>query len=380
MKKKSSFLVIRGILLGIFFIFFCILDGHLERISIVIITLILISIVKIDLLKPRNISIILITLICSFIFHSLALYYYINNQENTFLKRYDTLREEYEQPAVIIVAEGEIPTYHTKNILNNIYKEDSIMQKVLAPYTAFNYKLAYDNLGRSKYIDICNNIGDELQKKLGTDYHVYTTFLSNEPNFEKEIIEIKKKYSKIIIVPLMLSLSSEYQENMNTAFNDYEGIILQTPVLWNSEKLSRQLAKKTLNIDEDLDVNLTGVLIMQTNTINNKNHAVFEKKVINKLIDYGVERDKIVSVKGTINYDTLKNSIRSLQETGVNRIIIVSIDNVTDGILTKYKVEKIAEKIAKKELIKIDYIAGWGIGEDMLNELEYKIRIANLKN
>ncbi len=380
---KSIYLILASALLGCLLIIFYVFDGNLERVSIVVITLILISIMKKSFFNTRAILIFFMTFICSSIISNIAIYYYVVNYRENYIKEYNIDEEKHNETAVIILGEGEYPTYTPIMILKNLYKEERLIEKTIAPIKVFNKKIAYEDLGRSKYNDICKEISDTLQIRLGMNYHLYITFLESKPNFYKEIIEIKKSYDKIILVPLILSKTKRYEELLTAISNDtlkYEGDIKLTPLLWNSDKLANQITRKVLYINDENDISLSGIVIIDSkNYINNRDENIFYKKVADKLVDYGLNSNKITIMRGDITKDKLHSSVHRLQEEGTNNIMVLSISSISDDIEKKHILKEIISDISREELIRISYIDGWGIGEDLLNELEYKIRLANLK-
>ncbi len=152
-----------------------------------------------------------------------------------------------------------------------------------------------------------------------------------------------------------------------------------TPLLWESEKLPKQIALKMANIIESKNRSMTGVILMRSDKIPNiKQENEFLSKIIENMNRYEFDSSKILISETNNLSKTIKKNVHRLQEKGVSKIIIISTSNLVDDINTKRNINHIINNI--NENINIQYVDGWGIGEDLINELEYKARIVNLKN
>ena len=94
----------------------------------------------------------------------------------------------------------------------------------------------------------------------------------------------------------------------------------------------------------------------------------------------GFEKDNVICLKYDGKEKLLKNSIRLLSGRGVDNVMIISVSGLQDEIKEQSDLINQAKKATKKEYVNVIYINGWGISENLLNELELKIRMANIKD
>lgn len=382
---NDRFLIfIKALLLSLLIIGFLIFDGNIERLFIIALTLIIINILKSIKLKINLSLLIIFGLIVGYILGNIVLYYSVNSIDNNNyhdknIKRYE---KKLTKPAVVIFSEGEPYKFESFNIIKNIYGEKSVVKKINAPIEVLKYKIAYENMGNSKYVDLCNRIEENLKFRLGTDYDLYSSYFNIDPYIYEEIDRLSKQYEKLILVPLMLSESEEYKTFKNTIdekFLNSDTDIKITPLLWKSQKLARQILDKSIKVVDKEKIYSTGIILLISNEESFYEQSIFSNEVIRRMQKSKFQKDKIISLKYN-NEELLLQSIKKLKGKGANNIVIISISSLHKGIREQYKMNKLIKKVEKKNSIKIHYISGWGIGENLLNELEYKIRITNLKN
>jgi protoheme ferro-lyase len=94
---------------------------------------------------------------------------------------------------------------------------------------------------------------------------------------------------------------------------------------------------------------------------------------------HGYDVNKVLTVD-FIDSKSIKIGVHKLQERGINKVIVVSMSSLIDNVSRQWKIDNIVKDISSKEQIKIIYINGWGIGENLLNELEINIRLSKLKD
>lgn len=382
---NNKFLIfIRALLLSLLIIGFLIFDGNIERLFLISLTLIIINILKCVKFKINLSIMIFIGLIVGYILGNIVLYYSIisinnNNYDDKNNKRYEN---KLVKPAVVIFSGGEPYKFESFTILENIYEQKSVVKKINAPIEVFKYKIAYENMGNSKYVDLCNRIEENLNLRLGTDYDLYSVYFNIDPNIYEEIDKLSKQYEKLILVPLMLSESKEYKKFKNTIDEKYlnsDTDIKITPLLWKSQKLARQILDKSIKVVNQEKIYSTGIILLISNEESFYDQSIFSNEVLRRMQRSKFPKDKIISLKYN-NQELFLQSIRKLKGKGANNVVVISISSLHEDIREQYEMKELIKKIEKKESIKIHYISGWGIGENLLNELEYKIRITNLKN
>jgi len=311
------------------------------------------------------------------------MFFYVQNIENNNIDN-DIAPMDKNKCAILLVSKGEPVVYDNKIILKNVFIKESFVEKLLAPISVFKTKLAYEDLGKSEYIDSIDKLKKLLEEHLLEDYHIYSSYIDIYPYFDSQMEFISKSYKKIIVVPLYLSdvedtrYIEEYIKNMNSNSNLS---IQSTPLLWQSSKLSKQIANDTLKTMSYTDKRLTGVILLDNVKKSNKVQTnTFMNKIVHHMEQDGFNPEKIVYLQSVEEEDIVNKAINKLQESSVNHVIIVNISEFVTNITDYNELNKIIRDLSIKEQIEIDYIDGWGTGENLLNEIEYKVRLLNLKN
>ncbi|WP_079492998.1 hypothetical protein [Maledivibacter halophilus] len=381
-------ILIKSILLGLLLIGFLIFKGNIERLIIVALILIIINIFKSAKFKANCILVVLSGIIIGYILGNFLLFYSILSSDNGYkYSRRDNIEEgkdnKLSKPAVIIFSNGEPYLYDSSIVLKNIYNGKSFIKKAKAPIEAFKYKMAYENMGSSKYSDLCNRIKDNLAIRLGVDYDLYSAYFNVYPFLYDEIVKLSKRYEKIILVPLILGESEEYQILKKQIEEDFINIntdIRFSPFLWESKKLPKQILEKSIKaIGNDLR-EASGIILIISDRESIYDQTIFSNRLIAIMEQANFEKEKIICLKHNDDENLLLKSIHNLKTKGASNILIISISTLLENVKDQYNIGEWVKSAAKKEFIDIKYINGWGIGENLLNELEYKIRITNLKN
>lgn len=376
------FLIFKSLLLGLVIIGLMVFDGNIERVFIVVATLMIITIIKNFKLKINYTFLTLIGLIIGYILGNFLLYYSADVNNNS-IGRNNSDDEKLKKPAVIIFMDGEPGSFDLSSALNNIYNDDSIIRKINAPMEIFQSKVAYENVGSSKNTELCNRIRDDLKQRLGMDYDVYIAYFNTKPLINEEINRLGEKYEKLILVPLMLSESENYSKLINT-IEDYslnsDVDMKITPFLWRSKKLSKELLKKTIKTTGKDNIDDTGVILLMSERYNFYEQGIFCNEVMSRMEESGFDKDNVICLKYDGKEKLLQKSIRLLSGRGVDNVIIISVSRLQDEIREQNSLIKQAKKATKKEYVNVIYINGWGISENLLSELELKIRMANIKD
>ncbi|WP_432409447.1 ferrochelatase [Wukongibacter sp. M2B1] len=376
------YLFLKSLLLGLLIIGFLVLNGNVERLLIIAATLLIINILMNIRSRFNYAPIIIMGLIIGYILGNFLLYYsFISNDNNQDINR-KNYNEKISKPAVIIFSIGEPTTYKLSVVLNNIYSDKSIIRKAIAPIEASRYKAAYENIGGSRNMDFSNRIKDELDIRLGTDYDLYVAYFNTTPSIYDELERLGKRYERIILAPLMISESMEYTDLKKAVegnFLNNDTQIKFTPLLWKSHKLSKQVLEKAVEKAELDKIDSTGVLLLMSNRYSFYEQSIFCNDVTNKMERSKFDRDNIVCLKYDNKEKLFIKAIRKLKERGVDKILVISIARLQDEILDQNRISKLVKRASKREFVRIEYINGWGIDENLLNELEYNIRITNIK-
>jgi len=353
--------------------------GNIERLTIVLITLLLGSILskgKIAIIK--SIPMILILFTIGFTIGNLCLFFYVNNEETTIYNSFT--KDSQNDTAVILFAKGEPEIFDTITISKIIYDNSNLTGKLLAPLNIFKYKLSYEEMGSSKYVIKCNELKRTLQIRLGEEYDVYMRYLDIEPKLVKGFNFFSENYDRIIVVPLFLYDNSKLQDVFSIITNELiysKTKVLFTPTLWESKKISKQVALKIAEIIPSNNRKLTGILILDNEiTPNTEANNVLLGNVIDFLKAYEFDEDKVMYITGK-NLNNIDVKIYSLREKGVNTVVIINISDIVQNIKEIKNIIDLIEKLSKDN-INFRYINGWGIEEELINELEYQIRLKRL--
>lgn len=381
MKRYDKFLFfIKSFFLGILTVCLLIFNDNLERIVIFLVTLTIVSIIKAIKINTKYICIMIIGIIMGFIlFDFLVFFWIIDFDEYIYQEQKSSI--DSNQCAVLIISNGEPEIFDYQLLFKRLYSNHNLTKLLFAPVEIFKIKLAYEKQGKSMYIDLVNEIKETLQNRLGPEYVVYSSYLNTSPLFDREISRLSEIYNKIIIVPLFLSETIEYKDIKKVINNSSNSNIIMRvmPLLWKSEKLNKQLVKKASKMTEEK--NLTGIIILEKDKYSNKVQTnIFVNKLIKNLEKAGFDNKKIIYINSDKYGNLLNKSISSIQENGVNKIIIISISDIIDDIKTQTYIKNLLSKISKNEGMDILYIYGWGVDDNLFDELEYKIRLFNLKN
>lgn len=377
------YLFSKSLLLGLLIVGFLVLKGNIERIFVIVSTLLIINILMNIRTRLNYAFIIFLGLIIGYILGNLLLYYSFINSDNNHAINRENYKEKADQPAVIIFFIGEPTTYELPVVLNNIYNDESIIRKINAPFEASKYKIAYENIGGSRNMDLSKRIREELETRLGTDYDMFIAYFNTAPSIYEEIEKLAKKYEKIILVPLMLSESKEYvdlKKAVEGNFLNNDTQIKITPLLWKSQKLSKQFVKKTIEITGWDEIDSTGIIFLMSNRYSFYEQGIFCNDVTGKLERINFDKQNIVCLKYDKKEEHFLRAVRKLRKRSVDNILVISISGLQDEIVDQNQINRFVKRASKKEFVNIEYINGWGIDENLLNELEYNIRITNIRN
>lgn len=376
------FLLIKAVILGLLIVGLMILDGNLERIFIIAFVLMIISIIRNFKPKINYVFFIFIGLIIGYIFGNfLLLYYSAGSNDN--IEEINGNDDKLNKPAVILFMEAQPTTFDTYSLLNGIYSDNSIIRKINAPIEILQLKIAYENTGGSRSTELCDRIKEDLKLRLGIDYDVYLAYFNIDPLINQEINRLGEKYEKVILVPLMLSESEQYRELVNAIENNSlrsHVDIKITPFLWKSKKLSKQLLKEAIEMAGKDDVDDSGVILLMSDRYNFYEQGIFCNEVISRMETSGFDKDNLICLKHDGKDRLLEKNIRLLGSRGVDNLIIISASDLEENVKKQNRIRNILEKTEEKEYVNIMYKNGWGISENLLNELELKIRMANIKD
>ncbi|WP_053956880.1 hypothetical protein [Inediibacterium massiliense] len=376
-----------SILFGILIIVYLVGDCHIERVSIVCITIFLYTFIK--NIKIKNVYSLWVAILGIIIGmciggYNLHFFEYESNVQSEGISI-----EKNHNTAVLLIFDGEPMQYNIPILLYNMNRKPNIKDKILMPYELYSYKRIYEEAGMSRYIDTAQKIHTELKNKLDHGYDVYVSYLNNTPYYSQVIqMIIKGNYEKIVVAPVFLTETKDYEyivhtlevENLYKA-NDQ---IKFMPSLWDSEKIPKSIANKI--VDTEYKKVETGIILMGSvfekmdRSINPKalqQERVFMDKIKEELISIGYEERKIKFVQMRSKKEEIEDSIQQLQQYGVGKIFLIGVDDIVDKIEDQhYLKDFIKEK--KTESIEFEYMKGWGKTNQVTEELEFRIRLMNV--
>ncbi|WP_129596463.1 hypothetical protein [Anaerophilus nitritogenes] len=376
-----------SILFGILLIIYFVADSHIERISIVCITILVYTFVKdIKIKNMYSLSIVIVGMIIGLFIGGYTLYTFEYEHKD---QSENISIEKNQNTAVLLIFDGEPMRYNIPMLLHNINRKPNIKDKLLMPYALYSYKRIYEEAGISRYIDTTQRIHRELKNRLDHGYDVYISCLNNTPYYSQMVqLIIKGNYEKIVVAPVFLTETKDYEYIVHTLevenlykTNDQIKFI---PPLWDSEKIPRSIAKKLVNTEYKKVE--TGIILMGSvfekmdRSINPKaiqQERVFMDKIKEELISSGYEERKIKFVQMRSKKEEIEDSIQQLQQYGVGKIFLIGVDDIIDKIEDQHYIKDfIKEK--NTESIDFEYIKGWGNTNEVIEELEFRIRLMNV--
>lgn len=370
-------------MLGLLIVGFLIFKGNIERVVIAALTLMILNVIKSTKLKFDFAFLLFLGLVIGYILGNFLLYYSVISNDNSGTNIDEENENRLLKPAVIIFSKGEPDNFDLPVILKNIYNDKSIIKRINGPIEVYSHKIAYENVGSSKNTDMFSRIKDDLKERLGVDYDIYTAYFNTEPLIDEEIMRLGKQYERLILVPLMLSESEDYSELEEAVEKKYINSKVEikiTPLLWKSQKLSRQILQQAVEATGRENIGSAGIVFVMSNDYDFYEQGIFCNETISKMEQSKFDKEKIICLKYEGDEKLILKAIRRLEERGAENILVINVSSLQDEIKNQDKISNLVKKASKKEFVNIQYLSGWGIGENLLNELEYKIRIVNLKD
>lgn len=300
------------------------------------------------------------------------------------------------QTAVLLILRGEEERYNVAALLEKMEHERRLFNRLYSIAMLYQYKRAYERVGISRYTDKSREIYDKLGKLLDVNYDIYLSYLDGDASY-KRVLENKfagRSYEKIIVVPVVLSESSAYL-NLIHDLNQYS---LQVPnsrikfaqPLWNSEKLTRGIVLQVEAQAEGYDNANMGIILVSSTKVEKRNEKksaaglkeemLFLENLKRQLVRGGYEDRKIKLVAGYLPASSIKNSVEELQQYGVREICIITVNDVVDDVRNIAHTEKIIKRLKDDVEFEIEYIKGWGASDQLIEEIENRVRLLNVED
>lgn len=382
-----------AVLFGMTFMGYLVLYGKAERISIVLLSVLIFQFMR----NWKKIH----WLYCSRIFMGIVLGIFLGYcglftivVEGSFEDQLAGFRNR-ENTAVLLIFEGEPEKYNLPMLVNSLKKERKGIEKVYIPIKLYQYKRAYEEQGISRYNEKASQIRDKLRDLLTPHYDVFISYIYCMP-YHYEVMEqmiLKENYGKVIIVPVSLSKSVEQiggaDGNLAKHLFTSKATLRYSAPLWNSEKIAKAVVKRIGDFNENTDINHAGIILMgkESAPVNQpvmepnhiKQELLFMEKIKKMLVDQGFDQRKIIDLEVDEDKKAIKNAVHGLQQYGVGKIYMVAIGDFWDKIESQSRMDRIIKEIKKEEDVDICYIEGWGVEGLLIEELENRIRLLNVQ-
>ncbi|SHJ14502.1 hypothetical protein SAMN02745975_01388 [Geosporobacter subterraneus DSM 17957] len=299
------------------------------------------------------------------------------------------------QTAVLLILRGEEERYDAAALLEKMEKDRRLFNRLYSIAMLYQYKRAYEQVGISRYTDKSREIYDKLGKLLDVNYDVYLSYLDGDTSY-KRVLENKfagRSYEKIIIVPVVLSESSAYL-NLIHDLNQYSLKVTNSHIkfaqpLWNSEKLTRGIVLQVDAHAEGYENANMGIILMSSTKVEKRNEEksaaglkqemLFLENLKRQLVRVGYEDRKIKLAAAYLPASSIKNSIEELQQYGVREICIITVNDVVDDVRNIAHTEKIIKRLKDEVEFDIQYIQGWGASDQLIEEIENRVRLLNVE-
>lgn len=366
-----------SLLLGVLVVLGLVYGGIIERGIIFCIPFILIGLIKGFVIRDIKgiIVALLVGILCSNI--GLLIYY-----SDIFTGEEYVKAENRENTAIVLLTDGEPVRYDVGGILKNTYNGKSVKNKILAPLTAYKYKRAYERMGSSKYNEISIGIREDLIERLRINYDVLLYYYEDVPYIYKDIDRLSRSYDKIIICPIAMGYTYQYEKlekliDMRLINNNSS--ITKLPFLWQSKKLMRGMYLSITKEIPSYKAHMSGVVLLLSEDVGLYEQTIFASELTQRLTNYGIDKKDILPVVLKDDYKDFKKALNLLAGKDIFDVVVINIGSVENKVLNKRAAEEIIKYEKENRNMKIDYISGWGISDELMDEIEYEIRINNLK-
>ncbi len=174
---------------------------------------------------------------------------------------------ENNQTAVILIYEGEPPTYQLPYATRNLVQNNRLWEYPLLPLQLFRQKLLYESTNSLENHYYTDNFKQKLSNILGNNYQVYTGYLNNIPYVEEVIQQaIEEGNGKLIIAPVLLSESKSIDRIQQSILavnpQQYRVKLKSTHPLWDSEGLAQSFVERIIQQIDYRYKSRTGVLLV----------------------------------------------------------------------------------------------------------------------
>ncbi len=294
---------------------------------------------------------------------------------------------ENQKKTIILVYDGEPPTYEINQSIRNV-KKKSKWSVIMLPMRLFSLKLAYEKESSIDNPYYYHYVEKQLIEELDDQHSISTAYLYKKP-YLKEVIQqtMKDGSGQLIICPIVLTESYDYQE-INKVISDinplqYRVKVKNTTPLWDSEVLARSFAEKILQQVKEESKSRIGLLLVTENLLQTENspiHIKQEMLFIEKLKDFLISQGflethiSISAIKG----NEIEDKVERLLEYGVKEIVVMQVSETTEKIGSTIRLKKAIKNSEVPEEIRVEYISGWKYNRELISELVRKIRLLNL--
>lgn len=296
---------------------------------------------------------------------------------------------ENNQTAVILIYEGEPPTYQLPYATRNLVQNNRLWEYPLLPLQLFRQKLLYESTNSLENHYYTDNFKQKLSNILGNNYQVYTGYLNNIPYVEEVIQQaIEEGNGKLIIAPVLLSESKSIDRIQQSILavnpQQYRVKLKSTHPLWDSEGLAQSFVERIIQQIDYRYKSRTGVLLVggshqrgMEDQLHVKQEILFQEKVRDFLLAEGFQPQQVT--RSFLNRKDIHSQLNLLMEQGVNQILIMQVLPGGEGIEMRHQLEKILSQRNDDLKVEFSQVSGWRYNDQLLLELAKRIELINLQ-
>lgn len=296
---------------------------------------------------------------------------------------------ENNQTAVILIYEGEPPTYQLPYATRNLVQNNRLWEYPLLPLQLFRQKLLYESTNSLENHYYTDNFKQKLSNILGNNYQVYTGYLNNIPYVEEVIQQaIEAGNGKLIIAPVLLSESKSIDRIQQSILavnpQQYRVKLKSTHPLWDSEGLAQSFVERIIQQIDYRYKSRTGVLLVggshqrgMEDQLHVKQEILFQEKVRDFLLAEGFQPQQVT--RSFLNRKDIHSQLNLLMEQGVNQILIMQVLPGGEGIEMRHQLEKILSQRNDDLKVEFSQVSGWRYNDQLLLELAKRIELINLQ-
>lgn len=297
--------------------------------------------------------------------------------------------------AVLYFTHGEPPSYSAMPWIETFHELDqdgvSFIPKPFRAFFLYNLRREYLENGGSAHNKVHQIMLNELIKSLPAAKDLgarfYLAFLDNPPRPDEMAIQaVNEGASKLVVMPVFLTQSSHTQagEEMIQALElEKRGIrVCYATPLWDAEPLRQMFVSRAAQNLEGVDKAKVGVLLVghgqpddwdRIYPTQTEQETAFRSAVRELLIQDGYQPENIILAWMEFKKPAIPESVRSLLDNGVERILVFSASISADSIHSDIQVPEAVHKVAIPKGVEVVNLGAWGNDPSVIQAIRQKI-------